>query len=98
MSRGYSRVVRMQMNLGRRTVWKNKTVATNGRHRRRSRNSRGQPHFRQIVSVLGSLVMGGQAYVSFKHGLISENDEFTNEGAARVPAELRINSPTWQLM
>jgi chromate reductase len=31
-----------------------------------------QQHLRQILGVLGALVMGGEAYVSFKPGLVGD--------------------------
>jgi triphosphoribosyl-dephospho-CoA synthetase len=52
----------------------------------------GQQH-RQILSVLGSLVMAAEASISFKPGLVSENHEITNEGS---PSELRRS--IWRLI
>ena len=41
----------------------------------------GQQHLRQILGILGSLVVGGKAYISFTPGLIGEGGEIANEGS-----------------
>jgi chromate reductase len=38
-----------------------------------------QQHLRQILGVLGVLVMGGEAYISFKPGLIDAHDTITDQ-------------------
>jgi chromate reductase len=38
-----------------------------------------QQHLRQILGILGALVMGGESYISFKPGLIEANDTITDE-------------------
>jgi chromate reductase len=38
-----------------------------------------QNHLRQILGDLGVLVMGGEAYISFKPGLVGDNDSVTDE-------------------
>lgn len=62
------------------SVWKNKTVATTGASPGAAGTAVGQQHLRQILASLGSLVMGGEAYISFRSGLVSENGDVTNEG------------------
>ena len=38
-----------------------------------------QLHLRQIMGGLGVLVMGGEAYISFKPGLVDSNGIITDE-------------------
>ena len=38
-----------------------------------------QLHLRQVLGVLGVLVMGGEAYISFKPGLVDANGTITDE-------------------
>jgi chromate reductase len=40
----------------------------------------GQQHLRQILGILGSLVMGGEAYISFRPDLIDSDQNISNEG------------------
>jgi chromate reductase, NAD(P)H dehydrogenase (quinone) len=42
-----------------------------------------QQHLRQVLGNLGALVMGGEAYVTLKPGLINENDTVTDEGTRK---------------
>jgi chromate reductase, NAD(P)H dehydrogenase (quinone) len=42
-----------------------------------------QQHLRQILGNLGVLVMGGEAYVSFKPGLIEANGAITDESTRK---------------
>ena len=42
-----------------------------------------QQHLRQILGVLGVLVMGGEAYVSFKPGLIDADGAITDESTRK---------------
>ena len=39
----------------------------------------GQQHLRQVLGILGSLVIGGEAYISFKPDLIDEDGGFAIE-------------------
>jgi chromate reductase len=39
-----------------------------------------QQHLRYVLGVLGVLVMGGEAYISFKPGLIDAHDTITDQG------------------
>jgi chromate reductase, NAD(P)H dehydrogenase (quinone) len=61
-------------------VWKGKVVAITGTSPSAIGTAVGQQHLRQILGILGSLVMGGEAYISFKPDLIGEFGEITNEG------------------
>jgi chromate reductase, NAD(P)H dehydrogenase (quinone) len=38
-----------------------------------------QTHLRQVLGILGVLVMGGEAYISFKPGLVDANGAVTDE-------------------
>jgi len=42
-----------------------------------------QIHLRQVLGTLGVLVMGGEAYMSFKPGLVDANGTITDENARR---------------
>ncbi|MDB5408743.1 MAG: phosphodiesterase [Rhodospirillales bacterium] len=61
-------------------VWKGKVVAITGTSPSAIGTAVGQQHLRQILGILGSLVMGGEAYISFKPDLINEDGEIANEG------------------
>ena len=39
----------------------------------------GQQHLRQILGSIGSLVMGGEAYISFQPGLVDEDGNISVE-------------------
>ena len=60
-------------------VRKGKTVAITGTSPGAIGTAVGQQHLRQILGILGSLVMGGEAYISFKPGLVDEAGEVTAE-------------------
>ncbi|MCH8685959.1 NADPH-dependent FMN reductase [Pedomonas mirosovicensis] len=61
------------------SVWRGKVAAITGTSPGAIGTAVAQQHLRQILGVLGSLVMGGEAYISFKPDLIDENGDFTNE-------------------
>jgi chromate reductase len=63
-----------------RNVWKGKPVAITGTSPGAIGTAVGQQHLRQILGILGSLVMGGEAYVSFRPGLIGVDHKISNEG------------------
>jgi chromate reductase len=42
-----------------------------------------QMHLRRVLGVLGVLVMGGEAYISFKPGLVDANGTITDENTRR---------------
>src|SRR4051812_19168515 len=62
-----------------RNVWKGKVAAITGTSPGAIGTAVGQQHLRQILGILGSLVMGGEAYISFKPDLIDESGEIANE-------------------
>ena len=61
------------------SVWRGKVAAITGTSPGAIGTAVAQQHLRQILGILGSLVMGGEAYISFKPDLIDENGDFTNE-------------------
>jgi chromate reductase len=63
-----------------RNVWKGKAVAITGTSPGAIGTAVGQQHLRQILGILGSLVMGGEAYISFRPDLIGSDSNISNEG------------------
>lgn len=47
-----------------------------------------QQHLRQVLGNLGVLVMGGEAYVSFKPNLIDDDGSITDEGTRKFLQDL----------
>jgi chromate reductase len=62
-----------------RNVWKGKPVAITGTSPSAIGTAVGQQHLRQILGILGSLVMGGEAYISFRPDLIDSDRNISNE-------------------
>ena len=62
-----------------RNVWKGKVAVITGTSPGAIGTAVGQQHLRQVLAILGSLVIGGEAYVSFKPDLIDEDGCFANE-------------------
>ena len=63
-----------------RNVWRGKPVAITGTSPGALGTAVGQQHLRQILGILGSLVMGGEAYISFSPDLIDADGTISNEG------------------
>jgi len=63
-----------------RNVWKGKVAAITGTSPGAIGTAVAQQHLRQILGVLGSLVIGGEAYITFKPDLIEDGGEIANEG------------------
>ena len=61
-------------------VWKGKVAAITGTSPGAIGTAVGQQHLRQILGILGSLVLGGEAYISFKPDLIGADGQIANEG------------------
>lgn len=57
-----------------KNVWRNKPVAITGTSPGAIGTAAAQQHLRQIMGILGSAVMGGEAYISFKPDMIDEQD------------------------
>ena len=60
-------------------VWNGKVAAITGTSPGAIGTAVGQQHLRQILGILGTLVMGGEAYITFKPDLI-EDGKIVNEG------------------
>ena len=60
-------------------VWKGKIAAITGTSPGAIGTAVGQQHLRQIMGILGAMVVGGEAYISFKPDLIDEGGEIANE-------------------
>jgi chromate reductase len=62
-----------------KNVWKDKPVAIMGTSPGAIGTALGQQHLRQILGVLGSTVMGGEVYVTYKPELINANGDIAVE-------------------
>ncbi|MCP5459633.1 MAG: NAD(P)H-dependent oxidoreductase [Gammaproteobacteria bacterium] len=62
-----------------KNVWREKPVAITGTSPGAIGTAVAQQHLRQIMGILGSVVMGGEAYVTFKPDLIDEQGHITVE-------------------
>ena len=60
-------------------VWKGKVAAITGTSPGAIGTAVGQQHLRQILGILGALVVGGEAYIAFKPDLIDEAGGISNE-------------------
>ena len=58
-----------------RNVWKGKVSVITGTTPGAIGTAVGQQHLRQILGILGSLVIGGEAYITFKPELINNAGE-----------------------
>jgi chromate reductase len=66
-----------------RNSWAGKLAAITGTSPGAIGTAVAQQHLRQVLGNLGAQVMGGEAYVSFKPGLIDENDTLADEGTRK---------------
>jgi chromate reductase, NAD(P)H dehydrogenase (quinone) len=66
-----------------RNCWAGKITAITGTSPGAIGTAIAQQHLRQILGVLGALVMGGETYITFKPGLIDEANTITDEGVRR---------------
>jgi chromate reductase len=60
--------------------WTGKVAAVTGAAQGAISTALAQQHLRQILSVQGVVLSGGEAYLQFKQGLIDANDVITDEG------------------
>ncbi len=60
-------------------VWRDKPIAICGASAGAIGTAVGQQHLRQILGILGASVMGGEAYISFKPGLVDDDGNVTVE-------------------
>ena len=59
--------------------WSGKPAAITGTSPGAIGAALAQAHLRQILGILGVLIMGGEAYISFKPGLLVSNGNITDE-------------------
>jgi chromate reductase len=62
-----------------RNSWAGKPAAITGTSPGAIGTAVAQQHLRQMLGVLGALVTGGEAYVTFKPGLVDEAGNVTDE-------------------
>jgi chromate reductase len=60
--------------------WADKAAAITGTSPGAISTALAQQHLRQILSAQGVLVMGGEAYIAFKPGLIDDAEQIPDEG------------------
>jgi chromate reductase len=63
--------------------WSGKPAAITGTSPGAIGAALAQVHLRQILGILGALVMGGEAYISFKPGVLDSNGNITDESTRR---------------
>lgn len=63
--------------------WNGKPAAITGTSPGTVGTAIAQQHLRQVLGNLGVLVMGGEAYVSFKPGLVDADDGITDESIGK---------------
>jgi chromate reductase, NAD(P)H dehydrogenase (quinone) len=66
-----------------RNSWTGKPVLVTGTSPGAIGTALGQQHVRHIVGVLGALVMGGEAYISFKPGLVDETNRIADDSTRK---------------
>ena len=62
-----------------KNVWKGKATAITGTSPGAIGTAVAQQHLRQIMGILGALVMGGEAYIAFKPELIGDDGSIAIE-------------------
>lgn len=66
-----------------KNVWRDKPLAMAGTSPGAIGTAVGQQHLRQIMGILGSAVLGGEAYLSFKPGLIDSEGSVSDDSTAQ---------------
>ena len=66
-----------------RNSWGGKPVAITGTSPGAIATAIAQQHLRQVLGGLGALVMGGEAYLAFKSGLIDDAGVIADEGTRK---------------
>ncbi|MDM0026535.1 NADPH-dependent FMN reductase [Variovorax saccharolyticus] len=69
-----------------RNVWRDKPVAMSGTSPGAIGTAVGQQHLRQIMGILGASVLGGEAYLSFKPGMLDAQGDFSDEATRNFMA------------
>lgn len=62
-----------------RNVWRGKVAAITGTSFGAIGTAVGQQHLRQILAILGVLVMGGEAYISFRPDPVDDDGNFLDD-------------------
>jgi chromate reductase len=63
-----------------KNVWRDKPVVISGTSPGAIGTAVGQQHLRQVLGVLGSAVLGGEAYVQFKPDMLDDNGDLRDSG------------------
>jgi chromate reductase, NAD(P)H dehydrogenase (quinone) len=63
--------------------WAGKTAAVTGTSQGAVATAVAQQHLRAVLGDIGMVVMGGEAYISFKPGLIDEQHAIADEGVRK---------------
>src|SRR5262245_3389511 len=71
--------------------WNGKPAAITGSSPGALGAALAQVHLRQILGVLGALVMGGEAYISLKPGVVDANGTITDENTRRSRRTPRLS-------
>lgn len=82
-----------------KNVWRGKVAAITGTSPGAIGTAVGQQHLRQILGVLGSLVIGGEAYISFQPDLLDAQGRIAKEDSREfLKAYIdRLLDLAWQL-
>jgi chromate reductase len=82
-SRSIPAVLKSALDWGSRPYgqnsWAGKPAAITGTSPGAIATAVAQQHLRQILGVLGALVMGGEAYITFKSGLLTDTGKIGDE-------------------
>ena len=82
-SRSIPAVLKSALDWGARPYgknsWAGKPAAITGTSPGAIGTAVAQQHLRQILGVLGALVMGGEAYITFKSGLVDDAGQITDD-------------------
>ncbi len=76
--------------------WNGKPAAITGTTPGAIGTAVGQAHLRQVLGVLGALVMGGEAYITFKPGLIGADGAIADEATRKFLQTSSTSSPRWR--
>lgn len=71
-----------------KNVWRDKPVAITGTSPGAMGTALAQQHLRQIMGILGCVILGGEAYLQFHPGLINDNGEIGADSQDFVKAYL----------
>jgi len=73
--------------------WNGKPAAITGTSPGALGAALAQVHLRQILGALGALVIGGEAYISLKPGVVDANGTITDESTRRISQGVRRSIP-----